>query len=330
MMTENISRLHGLVWLFTAGLFMVSLVLYLIRSESWSWVGLAGVILSQILIVISWTDAKHGTWINLLLLIPLITALSEMRFNSMTECAVEQLYSTNESILDENSEEAPLHELPGIVTKWIDNSGIQDLGEIRKVHLRQKGQMRLTPDGRWMSFSAEQWFNSNEPGFVWKTKVDAFGPIFLSGRDQLITERASMNISLLSSIPVVSESEDPKLTQATMTRFLAEICWFPSAALHPYLVWESIDEYTARATFRDHPEVSGVFHFDPHGQMVSFEALRYRDSGEHASLEPWSVRNTSFKQFGPVKLPNKSEVCWITDEREFHWLNLEITEIDYN
>ncbi len=330
LLTGNTSRIHGLLWLLTAILILLAMVLFLTNKDIWPWIGLAGLILSQFLIVITWADAKHGTWINILLLLVFLVAIGKSNFNTGVQQEVRQLYSTqraNAELLIAGNKSATL---PVIVQNWIENSGISAIGPIEKVHLNQRGMMRTEPDGKWMPFSAEQWFNIPEPGFVWKTKVEMVGPVFLTGRDKLINGEGSMNISLLSLIPVVSEGKDPKLDQGSRVRYLAEICWFPSAAMQPYLIWETLGVDRARATFRDQPDVSGIFQFDGQGRIISFEALRYRGSGDDAPMEKWVVRNTSFAEFNQVNIPNRSEVSWITEGGEFHWLSLEIIVIEYN
>ena len=61
--------------------------------------------------------------------------------------------------------------LPSVVQKWLTVSGVSGSQEVTSVRLKQKGQMRLKPDAKWMEFSAEQYFNLNNPGFIWNTKV---------------------------------------------------------------------------------------------------------------------------------------------------------------
>lgn len=330
MLTGNTSRIQGLLWLLTAILILVAMGLFLANKDTWPWIGLAGLILSQFLIVITWADAKHGTWINILLLIFILVFIGERNFNIGIQEEVRQLYSPQRANADLAYIGNELATLPVIVQNWIENSGISAIGQIGKVHLKQRGRMRTEPGGSWMPFSAEQWFNIQEPGFVWKTKVEMIGPVFLTGRDKLINGKGNLNISLLSLIPLVSEGNDPKLDQGSRVRYLAEICWFPSAAMQPYLVWEPLGADRARATFRDQPDVSGIFQFDGQGRIVSFEALRYKGSGDGAPKEKWVVRNTSFAEFDQVNVPNRSEVYWITERGEFHWLSLEIIGIEYN
>jgi hypothetical protein len=329
MLTENYSRIHGLIWLLASVLFLLALFFLFMNPGVWPWLGLLAVILSQILIALSWSDAKHGSWINLLLFMVVISHIAENRFNARVENEVRQLFAEQEESLKLPDYSTGMRYLPPAVENWIQRSGFTGDHEIRKVHLKQSGKMRTSPGGRWMQFTAEQWFSLKEPGFVWKTRVKMIGPIFLSGRDRLISGNGSMDILLASVIPVVREKDDPKIDQGTKIRFMAEICWFPPAAREPYLHWEPLENNSARASFSEDRSISGVFQFNSSGEMISFQAERYMGSGENARKQTWKVNNSSYAEFGKVRIPDKSEVFWVLEEGEFHWLSLEITEISY-
>jgi len=71
-----------------------------------------------------------------------------------------------------------------------------------------------------------------------------------------------------------------------MVRYLAEIVWFPSAALNDYIHWEQIDSTTAKATMTYvRITSSGLFKFDMDVNAISFEAKRYYDRKGGATLE---------------------------------------------
>lgn len=68
-----------------------------------------------------------------------------------------------------------------------------------------------------------------------------------------------MEIKALSLIPVVN-STGKEIDQGTMGRFLAEIVWFPSAALNNYIQWEELGNYSAKAILNyGDLSASGIF-----------------------------------------------------------------------
>lgn len=72
-LTQPITKELGLLWLASFILFIVTAILFLSTHYNYWWVFcLAGIALSQLLIVNAWQDAKFGTLANLLLLIATI------------------------------------------------------------------------------------------------------------------------------------------------------------------------------------------------------------------------------------------------------------------
>ena len=59
------SRICGLFWLAASGLFLLSLLLILLKSPNWIWVATSACIISQVLILTYWKDAKLGSLVNL-------------------------------------------------------------------------------------------------------------------------------------------------------------------------------------------------------------------------------------------------------------------------
>ena len=331
MLSGQFGRVHGLIWFLSFLLFLITAFTMYFNQKLWPWLGLLAIIFSQILIAISWADAKHGTWVNLLLLLAIIPAMGEFYFNKKVDSEVKLLGTLQEISINKSIDAKPERALPPIVADWLKNAGIGSSNSISKVYLTQRGEMRTRPDGKWMPFQAEQWFSVKDPGFIWKTRVQMLGPVFLNGRDKLIRGKGRMDIALLSLIPVVRAGNERGIDEASMTRFLAEMIWFPSAIHESYISWESTGTHRARAVFTyGDQSVSGVFSFNEMAEPVTFEAMRYMETGENAKLEKWVIKNLSFKTFNGIKIPDESEILWDLEEGRFHWLTLEISEIQYD
>ena len=191
--------------------------------------------------------------------------------------------------------------------------------------------MRTKPNGNWMPFKAAQVFNVENPAFVWQTKVVALPSLKMVGRDQFIDGKGGMLIKLAGLIPVVNTSDNPKINSGAMLRYLAEICWFPSAALNEYIQWETVDSNSAKATFNcNNQSVSGIFSFNDNGDFIAFKADRYYGGGEKSQLEKWLITAEDYKVFSHIKIPSQCKVTWKLKEGDFNWLNLEVTDLKYN
>ncbi|WP_273568563.1 DUF6920 family protein [Maribacter halichondriae] len=330
-LSQSISRPIGLLWLFTAILFICSALAYLLKKDIWFLMAITAVVLSQILIVLFWKDAKFGTLANLIILLVGITAYGHFKFKNKVKTEASELL---ESALLENPSfitKKDIEHLPRIVQKWMEHSRALGKPRTTSVRLRQKGEMKTKPDGNWMPFSAEQYFNTRNPSFVWITKVDAMPLIYMDGRDKLKKGQGEMLIKLLSWFPVVDEGKNEKINSGSMQRYLAEMCWFPSAATENYVSWETIGKHSAKAIMTiDGKQVSGIFTFSEEGDFVSFETQRYFGGGEAAKLEIWFIEAKDYKVFNGIKIPHKCKVTWKLKEGDFNWLNLEITDLEYN
>jgi len=223
-----------------------------------------------------------------------------------------------------------LSNLPQPVQHWLEKSHIIGREEITSVRLKQQGMMRTTEGGPWMKARAEQYFRADKPGFVWKASV-AMAPLLrLSGLDNYQEGRGRMSIKILSLIPVVN-AEGPEMDYSTLLRYLAEMPWFPSAALNPYIKWEPINRNSARATMSwKGVRASGVFNFNDEGDIISFFTKRYRENNGKYSLCDWGGINKEFREFSGIRVPSKSDIIWREITGDFKWFECEITDIEYN
>ncbi|MFT5941116.1 MAG: hypothetical protein ACI9AV_001076 [Sediminicola sp.] len=142
-----------------------------------------------------------------------------------------------------------ISELPSKVQKWLIHSGTIGKESICNVHLKQNLQMLMNPDQKDWSFAkAEQFFTIVPPAFIWSVglKVNPFTTVV--GKDKFENGRGEMTIKMFSVFQIANAKNNEKVNKATLQRYLAEIVWFPSADLSPYIVWKKIDDTAAKAT----------------------------------------------------------------------------------
>ncbi len=154
--------------------------------------------------------------------------------------------------------------------------------------------------------------------------------VLVSGIDKFVDGKGQMLIKAFSLINLVNESCE-KIDQGTLQRFLAEICWFPSATLSPCIKWQAIDATTAKATMNYNGASGSVtFYFTKEGDMRGCSADRYKDGGKDATLEKWVVTSTGYSIMKGIRMPVKFEATWKLKTGDFTWYKLEITDIEYN
>lgn len=267
--------------------------------------------------------------VTLLILTIVVSFVAKYLFNQRVEEEIEEFFSNVENkgeVVNDNE----IDGLPDNVGKWLEYSGVLGKERITSVRLKQEADMRLDKDKSWMPVEAEQYFTTEEPGFIWKANIKMAPLIHISGRDKYNDGKGNMLIKILSLISV-ADSKGKEIDQGTLLRYLAETMWFPSAALNDYIIWEEIDEYNAKATMTyGDITASGVFTFNDKGQVINFEAERYGEFDGETRLETWSIPVSEYKEFHGINIPTKGDVTWELDDGDFNWFNFKIIEIEYN
>jgi hypothetical protein len=328
-LTKYISKPTGILWLIAAMLFTAAAVYYLLKKENWPLFTLAAVVLSQLLIIWYWKDAKMGTAANLIIVLVALSALGEWQFNRMYKKEVQQMMLRPTSSSANVITHEHIGELPTSVQKWLLASGVVNQPAIQRVYLQQRGNMKSKPGGKWITFTAEQYFTTDPPSFLWKTKISPSGFLFINGRDKYDKGKGNMLIKAYGLF-TIADNTGAQTDQGTLLRYLAEICWFPTAAFSEYIKWEGIDDHCAKATMSYGAVIaSGIFFFKANGDFEKFEADRYYINNNHSSLEKWQVTCIDHKTINGIRIPVKNNVTWKLKDGDFKWLELEITGIQF-
>ena len=189
--------------------------------------------------------------------------------------------------------------------------------------------MRLNPTSTWRPVSAEQYFTTATPSFVWLARVGK-SPAYFAGKDVYRAGHGHMTIKIMSVIPV-ADATGPKADQGTMLRYLAEMQWFPGAALSPYVQWRQTGPATAMATMTYGGITdSGQFHFGANGDVVSFDAMRYMNDNGEWHLRKWTVPVTRHAVMNGIRIPVAGSTIWQMPDGDFNWFEWTIEQIDYN
>lgn len=330
-LNKNAAHTVGTFWLAGCLLFLAAAGGYLFNKEWWWIPALAAIIVSQALIILYWKEARWGTLANAVLLAATIVGFANWKFSKTVRQEAAQIFAAVPKHQSTIVTPEMLSELPQPVQRWLNHCGIIGNEKIQTIRLKQKGWMRTKPQqDKWIEAEAEQYITVDEPAFVWKVKMNMLPLVPVTGRDKFVNGKGQMNIKLLSLINMVN-SADEKIDQGALQRYLAEMGWYPSAALSPYIEWQAINTTSAKATLT-YKGVSGavLFHFDERGDMMGCSADRYMGGGKEAVLEKWEVQSKSYAEMNGIRMPVKSEATWKLKAGDFTWYKLEITEVEYN
>lgn len=224
-----------------------------------------------------------------------------------------------------------LQKFPAPVKRYLLYTGIVGKPIVQTVRLKQTGKIRKDAKQPWMNFEAKQYYSVNPPGFIWIAYMKFFGLPLVRVRDYYLEGKGSILVKALSLF-TIGNSTGKEMDQGAMMRYLNEMMWFPSVFLGDNISFEPIDENSARVTLRDvGKSVTATMYFDNEGRLTNFIAPRYRDMGNNKfDIENWSTPIREYGEFEGLKLPKAGAGVWNLKEEDLEYINLSITDLEYN
>lgn len=138
-----------------------------------------------------------------------------------------------------------------------------------------------------------------------------------SASENIVAEKINVTNSIVTAETI---SRLPGVVQ----RYLAEIVWFPQAALSPYIKWIERDKNSAYAKMSyNGTQGDGVFFFDKEGNFEKFEAMRFKDVTD-AQPTKWMVSAVKTELINGIKMPAQAQVVWELENGPWVWLQVKI------
>ncbi len=329
--TQPISKPMGLLWLLAVLLFVGYGLLFSFSARNARMVGFGALFLSQLLISLFWADAKFGTIPNLVILAVCIVGMGQHFFENRVKKETTALLSQIELSSQEVVKEEDLKDLPEPVKKWLKRSGMIGKPKLVLGKVYQDAEMKLKPEqSTWYDATAIQYSSLEVPGFIWFVDVNMNPILFFRGRDRFGAGKGEMLILLNSLFPIVN-AKGPKLDEGSLQRYLGEMVWFPSLALHKSISWEALSDSSAKATLEvNGTEGSGTFYFNPEGDFYKFSALRFQGNEQESKRYEWVLEVSQHGVMQGIRNPTEMTATWKLDKGDWTWLHLKITDIRYN
>lgn len=330
-LNSDIPKPAALLWLVVFLLFALSVIFYWLANDMWMLFAGVATVLSTILVIGSWSDAKFGTIPNILIAIAILFSFSSCAFNKKITRETQSILNTVIESPNDIVSEDDISNLPTPVRNWLATSGVIGKEKVHTVWLSQKFLMKLKPEQEnWHHATAQQYFTVNKPAFIWTVDMKMSPIIHIKGRDKFVDGKGEMQMKMNSIINLGKETGQ-KMDEGTLQRYLGEMVWFPSAVLSPFVTWEQVDSLTAKATMTYQGTTgSGTFYFNQQGDFVKFSALRYKGNAPDAKRYEWVIDVDEYAEFEGVRIPSKCRATWKLEEGDWTWCEIEITEIKYN
>jgi hypothetical protein len=333
-LARPISRGAGVVWL-AAGLGLLAIaVLYLAAPRAWWMAGFAAAALSQAVIVSSWSDAKFGTLANVAVL-----ALAVHGFAAEGPRSLRGEYRRGvgarsaPAVPSGPVTEADLAPLPEPVREYLRVTGAVGKPRVHRFRATWRGRIRMGPGDPWMEFTAEQVDFVDEPARFFLMKAERSGlpvDVFHAYRGG----SATMQVRLLSMVPVV-DARGPDLDRAETVTVFNDLCLLaPSALLDSRVRWEPAKAGSVRARYTAGPHtISAVLVFGEAGELLNFvseDRMQATPDGTGFVRRRWSTPVTDYRGFGGRRASTRGEGRWHAPEGEFVYLEIEMIDLQTN
>lgn len=316
-LTTPIGVAAGVIWLLAGALTLVAAGLLALGAPTWWWaLAVTAAAASQTAIVTSWSDARAGTIVNLVLLLA-----AGLAFASQGPSSFHAQYRKGvaEALVEPHRypavlQDVELDDLPGPLAAYVRRSGA--VGQPRVVSFRATfhGRIRSDSDAAWMSFTGQQ--------------VNTFGPrprrVFLMDATRsglpvtvlhVFTEAgATMRVKLLSLFTMVDASGPEMDRGETVTVFNDLVVMAPGAIVDAPVSWTAVDDRHVRGRFTAGDQtVTAVLTFDAAHDLVDFvsdDRGRASSDGRTFTGQRWSTPLTAHHDVGGHRVAGEGEAAW--------------------
>ncbi|TDH29247.1 hypothetical protein EXU57_04050 [Segetibacter sp. 3557_3] len=326
-LTRPISRQAGILWLIAALLFLAGALLFLLKKESWWMILLPAAVISQLLIIGVWSDAKFGTIANVIIAVAAVLTIGTWIFERTYKRDVAEntkgLPATANLLIERD-----LDHLPPAVQRYLRYVGVINKPKVYNYKIIFRGEMR--DKGKdWFPFTSEQYNFVDRPTRLFFMKGTMFG-VTVPGYHAYKNGNASMQIKLFGLFPIVNETTGVLNKAETVTIFNDMCLMAPASLIDPSIKWEQLSENAVNATYTvKENTVSATLYFNDHGQLVDFVSDDRYAIAEKRKYR-FSTPVSDYKTINGFNLPGYGEAVWHYPDGKFTYGKFYLKDVQYN
>lgn len=327
-----IGRPLGLLWLVAAMALFASVFLLVLSEAHWWVAAVPAIIASQIAICTSWSDARFGTVMNVVILVPLTMAVLELRstsFTSVYRSGVERGLAQQPRgpvITD-----ADLETMPRLVQEHLRRVGVVGRPRPTNVRVRWRGEMKASPTASWMTMRAEQVNVFGEsPTRLFMMDARLHGIPF-QALHEYVGGSATMRVRAAQLFDVV-DARGPEMNRSETVTLFNDMCVLaPGSLVGAPVVWREIDDHTVGATFTNAGNtIRAELFFDERGDLVDFRSNDRDQSADGKTYKrfPWSTPIGDYAVFHGLRLPSRGQAIWLQPDGEYVYGRFHLEDIE--
>lgn len=331
-LTKEISKPIGFFWLIAALLFIFTVVFYIFKKDFWIHIAIIAVLLSQILIIFYWNDAKYGSIANGFILMVIIVGFFQIKFKQTYKNEVKLGLSFTSNLPKTILNDADIEELPEPVQKYLRYTSCIGKPIVYNFYAEFAGKIRDHAKPVWMPLSSEQYnFMINTTRLFYLDATKRMMPV--AGFHCFKNGQAYMDIRLLSMFKVAYE-DGPKMDISETVTFFNDMCVLaPASLIDKRIVWSEVESNKVKASFTlNEITVSAWLYFNEKGELVNFVSEDRYALGDHGIIEKlkWSTPLRDYKFINGHKLASYAETIYSYPDGDFTYATFTLKDIKYN
>ena len=198
------------------------------------------------------------------------------------------------------------------------------------VRLRQRGEMRQSPDQAWSSFKANQVIAIDRIAFAWAAKMRLIPALSVQIIDAYDGTHGLLAARLGGILPLTTAT-GRDVDKGEIQRYLAELPWVPGAlARNPQLGYREAGDSAVIVVARSGKElISLTLQLDEIGRIAGAQTdARPRIVNGRLVPTPWRGRFSDWRDLNGFEVPTRAEVEWVLEGGPFPCWRGEIIGID--
>ena len=329
----EISRPLGVLWLVAAVAYIAAAIMLFVWPAAWWAPGLLGLVASQAAIASDWRDARYGTVVNVIIMVPLAVALLDLRSSSLRSIYRHEVdrglsRESSSSVLTESE----VATQPPLLQTYLRRTGSVGRPRAHDLRARWRGQMRNGKDAPWMDVRVEQYELFDDPTRVFFMRASRNGIAF--DALHVFTEgNATMRVRVASVIPIV-DARGPQMNRSETVTYFNDMCLLaPSSLVDANVTWRTLDDHRLGATFTNAGITIGAeVSFDADGDLVDFLSRDRDQSADGVTFVnlPWSTPVRDYRDFGGLRIASHGEAVWHDPQGEFTYARFDLEELRVN
>ena len=338
-LTEPIGVVGGVLWLVAAALVLTAAVFLAVGAPTWWWaISFGAAAMSQIAIGNSWSDARAGTIVNLVLVLVAGYGFAaegpsslHAQYRARASRALDNVKPSS-AVLDE----ADLVDLPGLLAAYIRRSGAVGQPRVVSFHANFHGRIRSGPDAAWMPFTGQQVNTYGQrPQRIFLMDATRSG-VPITVLHVFADTTATMRVKLLSLFTVVDASGPEMDRGETVTVFNDLVVMAPGAIVDASVRWTALDARHVRGEFTDGDQtISAVLSFNAEHDLVDFvsdDRSRASADGKTFTQQRWSTPLTGHHNSDGHRVFTLGKGMWNAGQPggPFTYLEFQLDAISYN